>query len=337
MSRRTRADFRAIVPILPILMVLTLVLSACSSSPTSTTKGTPTTQSARLKFVIVAASQMTDPFWALVKRGADKAASDLGVTVTYQAPGSGGASALSQLIDDAVTTQPDGLVLSIPDCAGLTPAIQRAQLVSISVIAIASGSACASKLGLFSYIGQIDYQAGLQGGQQLARAGARHVLCVNQDTKNATMNDRCRGVSDALRKVGGRSDVLAIDLSDPISAQQKIQATLTADPSIAAVITLDSASAALAIAASQQIVRASQFSLATFDLSATVLQAIQQGNMLFAIDQQPYLQGYLSIVWLTLYKKNAATVANPIISTGPTFVTSANIVQIQQLEAAGVR
>jgi len=268
----------------------------------------------------------------LVKKGADQAASDMGVSASYLAPKSFSASEMSNLIDSAVATQPSGLVISIPDCTALSPAIHRAQLVGVSVISIYSGSTCANKLGLLNYIGQSDYDAGLAAGSKLTQAGASHVLCVSGDASNIYLADRCRGVKDAMLKAGGESDALVVDLSNPNNAQQTILARLTQDPSINGAITLDATSAGLAIAASQHLIRAQQFFLATFDLSPTIFKAIQQGNMLFAVDQQPYLQGYLSIVLLTLYKLNQDTVASPTIPTGPLFVTSANAAQIQQAE-----
>jgi simple sugar transport system substrate-binding protein len=77
--------------------------------------------------------------------------------------------------------------------------------------------------------------------------------------------------------------------------------------------------------------------LATFDLSTPVLQAIQQGDILFAVDQQPYLQGYLPIVLLTLHKTNLSEITAPVVPTGPDFVTQDNVTQIEQLVAAGTR
>ena len=77
--------------------------------------------------------------------------------------------------------------------------------------------------------------------------------------------------------------------------------------------------------------------LATFDLSPEVLDAVEKGDMLFAIDQQQYLQGYLPIVMLTLYKENLNTIANPILMTGPGFVTKDNAARIKDLAKAGTR
>lgn len=323
-----------------MLLILTVALSACgpfgNGSPSA--KATPTMSSNGyalrhpFKFAFVVNGPVKDPFWSMVKKGAYQAGKDMGVAVTYAAPGSDSVAAMSELIDAAVAARSSGLVVSIADCNGLTPAIQRAQLVGIPVISISSGSECATKLGLLNYIGQTDYDAGLSAGAKLADAGATHVLCVNAHVGNPDLDDRCRGIKDAMVKAGGKSDTLALDLSNSNNAQQTILARLTQDPSLDGVITLDATSAALATAASQHLIRTQHFFLATFDLSPAVFQAIQQGNMLFAVDQQPYLQGYLPVVLLTLYQANDDVVASQTVSTGPLFVTSANVSQVKQAD-----
>src|SRR6185437_1876668 len=268
MAMRSRSTFRSIstfVAMLSVFAIPTIGLSACgpigpffASSQATPTHSPNTSRPTRhpFKFVVVGDGSSTDPFWSLVKKGADQAASDMGVSASYLAPKSFSASEMSNLIDSAVATQPSGLVISIPDCTALSPAIHRAQLVGVSVISIYSGSTCANKLGLLNYIGQSDYDAGLAAGSKLTQAGASHVLCVSGDASNIYLADRCRGVKDAMLKAGGESDALVVDLSNPNNAQQTILARLTQDPSINGAITLDATSAGLAIAASQHLIRA---------------------------------------------------------------------------------
>src|SRR5665811_447582 len=77
--------------------------------------------------------------------------------------------------------------------------------------------------------------------------------------------------------------------------------------------------------------------LATFDLSPEVLEGIQEGTVLFAIDQQQYLQGYLPIVLLSLYQRNGNTIANDVLRTGPGFVDASNVDQVIDLTEEGTR
>ncbi|HLV97744.1 MAG TPA: sugar ABC transporter substrate-binding protein [Ktedonobacterales bacterium] len=337
MGFRSSSNSRIVTAITTIVIVGILATGCAQSNSQKSTPPANSGPTRHLKFTVITNGQTSDPFWQVVKNGVDQAAKDMGVQAIYEAPNPFSADAMSQLIDAAVATQPDGLVVSIPDCAGLSPAISRVQLVDIPVISINSGSDCATKLGLLNHIGEDSYQAGLAGGQKLVAEGAKHVLCINPAVGDTDSDNRCRGVKDALTKAGGQSSVLAIDPTNPSQAQQKIQEQLTQGSSFDALIAVNPSSATIAMAALQQLGQAGQILLATFDVSSAVLQAIQQGTILFAIDQQPYLQGYLPIVLLTLYKTNLDSVTTPIINTGPVFVTKDNVAQVQQLSLEGTR
>jgi simple sugar transport system substrate-binding protein len=95
----------------------------------------------------------------------------------------------------------------------------------------------------------------------------------------------------------------------------------------------------IAVAARDAIAGAnSEAKLATFDLSGDVIQAIDDGEILFAVDQQQYLQGYLPVVFLTLNKTNLNTVGGGrAVLTGPGFVEKSNAAKIKELAEAGTR
>jgi simple sugar transport system substrate-binding protein len=305
------------------IVILVIGLSAC------TTKKQATSTTHQLTFAVITDGAATDPFWSEVQQGVAQAARKMSVITTYQAANPFSDQALTNLIDAAVATKPDGLVIAIPDCNGLTPAIKRAQLVGISVISIDSGNTCASQLGFLNAIGQAGYQAGLASGQRLVAAGAKNVLCINQGVGTPDLDDRCRGIHDALAHAGKKSEVLGINLSNPATVQQ-IQTTLAQNRSIDSIITLSPAGAAFAISALQELNLLGHIKLATFDVSSAVLQVIQQGDMLFAFDQKPYFQGYLPITLLTQYKQHLPTATTSLSSADPAFVTIANVQQAEQ-------
>ena len=322
-----------------LVVMLPLLLAACgtggSSSSTSSTSSNPAR--ANLKFYVITHGQATDPFWSVVKKGVDQAAHDMGVQAIYEAPPTFDMVAMSHLIDSAVAAHPDGLVVSIPDPNALGPSIKAAVAAGIPVISINSGSDVAKSLGVLVHIGQTEEQAGIGGGQKMGQAGVKHALCVNQEVGNAALTLRCKGFQEGLSQTGGTSKVIGVNLSNPTQTQQTIEAALQHDPSIDGILTLGPTGATPAIKALQDLNKLGQIKLATFDLSSDVLNAIKAGQMLFAIDQQQYEQGYLPIVFLTLYKTNLNTVANDIIQTGPGFVTSQNVSQVIQLTAQGTR
>jgi simple sugar transport system substrate-binding protein len=298
---------------------------------------TGSAQSSPPRFVVVTHGQASDPFWSVVKNGVDQAGKDLGVQVEYQSPGTFDMVAMSQLIDAAVASKPDGLVVSIPDANALGPAIKRAVAAGIPVISINSGSDVAQSLGVLTHIGQTEYEAGQGGGQRMAAAGVKHAICVNQEVGNVALDLRCKGFSDAMSQGGATVDVLGVNLSDPTDSQQRIQAAIQADSTVDGVLTLGPTGAKPALLALQAMNMLGTIKLATFDLSPEVLTAIQQGQMLFAIDQQQYEQGYLPIVLLKLYASNLNTIANPVLMTGPGFVTADNAARVIELSKAGTR
>jgi simple sugar transport system substrate-binding protein len=304
---------------------------------TEAVTGTVEMEMRPLRFVVVSHGQASDPFWSVVKNGVDAAANDMRVTVEYQAPGTFDMVAMSQLIDAAVASEPDGLVVSIPDADALSDSITAAIEAGIPVISMNSGSDVAEDLGILTHVGQTEYEAGLGGGQRMAEAGATTALCVNQEVGNVALDLRCEGFTDAMTEAGGTVEVLAVDLADPTSSQEQIVAALTANPDIDSILTLGPTGAAPALAALEEEGLLGTIKLATFDLSPEVLEAVRDGNMLFAIDQQQYLQGYLPIVLLTLYKENLNTIGSPVLLTGPGFVTADNAAQVIDLSAAGTR
>jgi len=295
------------------------------------------TDRSAIDIVVVSHGQASDPFWSVVQNGVAQAGEDMGVNVQYQAPPTFDMVAMSQLIDAAVATSPDGLVVSIPDADALSASITAAVEAGIPVISMNSGSDVAAELGILTHVGQTEYEAGFGGGKRMAEAGVTNAICVNQEVGNAALDLRCQGFTDALAETDGTVETIAVDLADPTGSQQRISAAITADNTINGILTLGPTGAAPALAALTDGGQLGTIPLATFDLSPEVLDAIEAGDMLFAIDQQQYLQGYLPVVLLTLYNTNLNTIANPVLMTGPGFVTQENAARIKELAAAGTR
>ncbi len=293
---------------------------------------------ADIRIVVVSHGQASDPFWSVVSNGVAQAGEDMGVTVEYQAPQTYDMVAMSQLIDAAVATDPDGLVVSIPDADALGDSIRDAVAAGIPVISMNSGSDVAKELGILTHVGQTEYEAGFGGGERMGAAGVTKAICINQEVGNVALDLRCQGFSDALAEAtGGTVEILAVDLADPIDAQQRVTAALTANPDIDGVLALGPTGAAPALAALQEEGLLGDIKFATFDLAPEVLEAIRDGDMMFAIDQQQYLQGYLPIVLLTLLNTNLNTIANDVVMTGPGFVVQDTAAQVIDLSAAGTR
>ena len=132
--------------------------------------------------------------------------------------------------------------------------------------------------------------------------------------------------------------VLAISLADPDDATQRVRGALARDPAIDGVLALGPPAAVPVLAAVGETGRRGKVATGTFDLSTSVLEAVRDGDLMFAIDQQPYLQGYLGVVLMAKYLDTRAIPGGGgIIRTGPAFVTRETAAEVIALTEKGVR
>lgn len=290
------------------------------------------------RIVAVTHGQVSDPFWSVVANGiADADAEFDCVETEYQAPETFDMVAMAQLIETATASAPDGLIISNPDPSALQEPIQAAIAAGIPVITINSGSDVAEELGVVAHIGQTEYAAGFGGGQQMAAAGVTSALCINQEVGNIGLDLRCQGFADAMESMGGTASVLEVDLNDPTDTQNRIIAAVTENEAINGVFTLGPTGAVPTLEALRSEGLAGVVAMATFDLSPEVLEGISAGEVLFAIDQQQYTQGYLGVVYMYLYLSNLNTPGSIIVQTGPGFVTADNADLVVAYSERGTR
>jgi len=311
------------------VVAVPLVLAGCTPVASTESNDAPSTDTLTIAFVTHGTPG--DTYWDVVKSGEIQAGEDLGVTTTYQ--GDGDPVKQSQLIDAAVASKVNGLVISMANPDGLKDSIEKAVAAGIPVITIDSGLEQSSAFGALTHIGQSEYIAGQGAGEQLMKAGVTNVLCVIHEAGNVGLEDRCRGIKDTL---GGTVNNLQVDVSNIADAGNTIKSKLLADPSIDGVVTLGPPEA---VVASQAIDEAkSTAKLATFDLSEDVTKLIADDKILFAVDAQPYLMGYLPVVFLRLYSTNGNEVGGrqPVYS-GPGYVTKDNVEAIAVFAKNGTR
>jgi simple sugar transport system substrate-binding protein len=286
-----------------------------------------------IRIAVVTHGQASDPFWSVVKNGVDQAATDMGVEVDYSAPETFDMVKMSQLIDAAVASDPDGLAVSVPDADALQESIQKANEAGIPMVTLNSGVDDYEELGALTHVGQTEFIAGEGAGERLANEGVDNALCINQEVGNVALDDRCAGFEEGL---GGQVEVVAVSLTNPTEAQAKIETVVRQNPDINGMLALGPTGAEPALKALRESGKLQDITLATFDLAPSVLQAIDQGDMVFAIDQQQYLQGYLPVVYLTNYIQYGVVPAEEVL-TGPAFVTEDNAEQVIDLSKKGIR
>ena len=226
------------------------------------------------------------------------------IRIAVKAPQTFDMVKMSQLIDAAVASEPDGLVVSIPDADALRESIQKANEAGIPIVSINSGSDVSEELGALTHVGQTEFIAGEGAGERLAEEGVDNALCINQEVGNVALDQRCEGFEQGL---GGEVQVVAVDLTNPTDAQAKIETAVSQNPDINGMLALGPTGAEPALKALRESGRLQDIQLATFDLAPSVLEAIRDGDMVFAVDHQQYLQGYLPIVFLTNYAQYGVT------------------------------
>lgn len=310
------------------VVVLVTMLGVWAPMPTATAQNPITFGLA------VHSNPAEDAFWAVVEKGAKDAAATYGVTL--KSGGSLDPVEQSQLIENYIADKVDGIIVSLANPDALKDAVTKATAAGIPVITVNSGVGVYKELGALTHVGQTEIVAGQGAGEKFTAAGATKLLCVIHEEANIALEERCDGATATFGGTVERFNVATTGVRDVAGTVAAIQNKLIADSSIDAVLSLNpviamAARDAIAAAGGKQL-------LATFDLSPDVLAALEADEMLFAIDQQQYLQGYLPVVMLYLYKTNLNTVGGGLpVLTGPGFVDKSNAAQVKDLSAQGTR
>lgn len=284
--------------------------------------------------IAVVGGSNDDAFWNKIKKGLDDATPGIvanGGSVNYLrlVNYDNFAPDVVQLIRTAISMKVDGLVIPnwVPEAED--PAIKDAIAAGIKVILMNAGGADkARELGAINYVGNEEYPAGLAGGEYFAKHGQKNVMCVNTLPGTANIEARCKGIKDSMEKAGVKSFQLPLpstSFGNPTAVAEAIKAELLKDDSIDGVITIsagDGDSAAIGI---DQASKTGKVALASFDMNEAGLARIKEGKQSFAIDQQPYLQGYLATSLLASAIDFGTSLPTFPVLTGPGIVDASNI------------
>jgi simple sugar transport system substrate-binding protein len=280
------------------------------------------------RYVMITHTQGTDPFWPVVEKGGRDAAAAIGADFEYNFDPSGDMSGMAKLIEAAAASNPDGIIVSLPDADALGGAIKAAADSGIPVITMNSGLEASASVGAIMHVGQPERLAGEKAGARAKAEGVTNGLCLNQEAFNTALVDRCEGYFGGL---GG--DLNMIDVSNDVTQiETRTAAALSADPSIDGIL---AAGPHVCDAANKAIKDVgADVHLACFDLSDAVMDMIENGDASFTIDQQQRLQGYMPVIVLHLYNTNAGLLPGANIPSGPGFVDKSNYKSV--LSQAGV-
>lgn len=271
-----------------------------------------------------------DSFWDLVRKGAETAAQKDNVELRYsndpEAPNQ------ANLVQTAIDSGVAGIAVTLAKPEAMEPAIKAAVAKDIPVVAFNSGLDSWAAMGVKEYFGQDEFIAGQEAGKRLSSEGATKAICVIQEQGHVGLEGRCAGVKNTFPA----TEVLNVNGKDMPSVESTITAKLQQDPAINAVLTLG---APFALTAVQSVKNAgSAAKVSTFDTNSALVDAINSGDVQWAVDQQPYLQGYLAVDSLWLYLNNGNVIGgNQATLTGPSFIDKSNIEAVAEYAKAGTR
>jgi len=289
-----------------------------------------------IRIEFVTHGQANDVYWTVVKNGMLAAAKQLGVTVHYQAPETWDVVRMRQMMEAAIASKPDGLVISIPDAAALEAPVKAAKAAGIPVVVIDSGEDQVAPWGLDLYVGGgSEYDNGVHAGELMGKAGVKAGVCLNHEVGNVSLDQRCEGYAKGLGETGGKSQVLTITM-DPTDATRRLEAFLKANPDTTGILTLGPTVASPILKMLTDNGMIDKVKMGTFDLSAEVLDAVDKGKMMFGIDNQQFLMGYLPVVFLAS-KAQFKTFPTATVRTGPAFITKDDAASVRDLSKAGFR
>lgn len=316
--------------------VVALSMAACSSTGGAPEgsgdggSGGGTVDTPRMTIAMITHEVPGDSFWDLIRKGAEAAAKKDNVELRYsndpEAPNQ------ANLVQAAIDSGVDGIAVTLAKPEAMAAAVRAAEAKGIPVVAFNSGLQDWQAMGVKEYFGQDEFIAGQAVGERLKADGATKAVCVIQEQGHVGLESRCAGVKDTFPA----TETLNVNGKDMPSVESTITAKLQQDPAVDMVVALG---APFALTAVQSVANAgSSAKVGTFDTNAALVDAIQTDKVMWAVDQQPYLQGYLAIDGLWLYNSNKNLIGGGQATlTGPSFIDKSNIDAVAELAKGGTR
>lgn len=326
-GKATTMNRKRIRAVAGLATAMALGLTACTSSGGGSQEeenqggggnaGTADTPEATVAMVTHAVPG--DTFWDLIRDGAQAAAAKDNINLEYSNSPQGPEQAT--LVENAIDQGVDAIAVTLAKPDAMAGALERAEQEGIPVVAFNGGLDQWKDLGALMYFGQDERLAGEAAGERLNEEGAQHVACVIQEQGHVALEARCAGVKEAF---DGKTEILYVNGQDMSAVASTIENKLRTSQSVDRVLTLG---APFAMTALESVEAAgSEAEVVTFDLDDEAVQAIQDGDLGWAVDQQPFVQGYMAVdsLWLYLNHGNDIGGQEPVL-TGPSFVDSSNV------------
>jgi simple sugar transport system substrate-binding protein len=298
-----------------------------------------------LTFAMVSHGGVSNPFWIVVIKGMEDACALLDANCQWLAEPDYGLEQMAGYWDDALALNPAGVGTTVPDPEVIRSGVERAAELGIPVVVFNTadpGAGTDTALPTLFYVGANEFTGGVSNARRVfaeaAAAGTEITrgVCTIQEQGHSGLEARCAGVESVFDEMGVAIERLNITnnpeetagiLSDYFSANADTNAIFMLGPQPASGLNLYLTESGRA---------AGEIFATSHDTSSEIYQMISDGFLLQTIDQQPYLQGYQSIMWLYLNSQFEMAPGGDIF-TGPGVIDGTNVEAIVELTAAGYR
>lgn len=302
-------------------------------------------QESDLTFSMVSHGGVGNPFWIVVIRGMEDACALLDADCAWLADPVDSVDDMAGYWDDALARNPDGIGTTVPNPEVIRDAVSRANDEGIPVIVFNTADPNAGgedALDTLFYIGANEFLGGRSNAQAVLDAAAAdgatitRGVCPIQEVGHSGLEARCAGVRSVFEENGIELDGLTIN-NDVVESSGTLGDYFIANPETNAIFMLGpNPSSSLNLYIQDNGVAVGDLYATTHDTSSEIYEMIQSGYLVQAIDQQPYLQGFETIMWLYLNSQFAMSPGGNIL-TGPGVIDGSNVDQVVTLTEAGYR
>jgi len=315
-----------------VLMVIILMLSISTGICAANAK----------KYIIKAVVHggIGDPYWKKVELGM-KAAENLypDLELSYIGPAVFKFREFMQYLQGAIDSELDGLICTMTKPEAMDEVLRPVIKKGLPVIAVDSPDPRGDldRIPYLSYVGEIPYDVGKMAAMAvLEKFKPKRTMYANHNPGALNLQRRGEGWLDVMKEAGVPSE--AIDISpDPTKGAQVMMEYLIANPDTDVVFTgnLLRAETLLVQLKDEGIKAGKEVKIITFGVDSKILDAISNGEIMFSLDEQPYLQGFLTVQFMYLHLKYGFDFPEKISTAG--IFSGGNIKNLRDLVEQGVR
>jgi simple sugar transport system substrate-binding protein len=305
------------------------ILSACGSSASSSGSGSGSGSTSifgshkKYKFVFVN-HVTTNPFFTPTQYGAADACKLYGCEYQWTGSENSNVSQMVNALNTAVTSGADGIAVALIDLHAFNAPVEAAIKAGIPVVAYNADAPGNARL---AYIGQDLKKAGEEMGKRIVAAvGSGEVGLFIATPGSANLQPRIEGAEKTIKAAGGAITTHTVATGAAVAQEQSaIEAFYQSHKNVKGMYAVDGGSTESLAKVMQKLGLAGKVHAGGFDLTEQTQKLLSEGDIEFTIDQQPYLQGYLPVQELFMYKASGTLTGLAEVDTGLKFLNKETV------------